>query len=155
MKFKATTLILGLCLAVLAVAPSPAYARSTTGFSAFHVYPKNSPNNLACLSEFFGAVVNNCTHSVGLEFDLPVDNAGTKKVQVLNYWDGTDAQESFSCGAYAYNGNGTIVNGSPINFTKPNQTLTSAVTLTSGGAIQVTCTDIPPGGGVALINWNQ
>ncbi len=33
MKLKASTLILGLCLAMLAVAASPAYARSTTGFS--------------------------------------------------------------------------------------------------------------------------
>jgi hypothetical protein len=37
MKFKATSLFLGLCLAILAVAASPAYARSTTAFSAFHV----------------------------------------------------------------------------------------------------------------------
>ena len=73
MKLKAASPFLGLCLAILAVAASPAYAqRSTTAFSAFHVENKVSPNQYACLIEDNGAVVNHCKFAVNLEFNLPI-----------------------------------------------------------------------------------
>jgi hypothetical protein len=65
MKLKASSLFLGICLAVLASAVSPAYARSTPGFNTFWVqqgsaseYGKNNP--LDCLTEYWGEVVNYC-----------------------------------------------------------------------------------------------
>jgi hypothetical protein len=158
MKLKATSLFLGICLAALAGAASPAYARSTTAFSAFHVWPsagkyKGSP--YLCLSESYGAVVNNCTFAVGLEFDLPVDDAGTITITVQNYWGGTDEEETFSCGSYAYAGSsGTDINGSQIDFTAPAQSFNTSVDVKDAMSLQVVCPSVPPGGGVANFNWN-
>ena len=65
MKLKGTSLFLGLCVAILAVAASPAFARSTTAFSSFHVerqYPNQYANPENSLSESYGAMVNNCSY---------------------------------------------------------------------------------------------
>jgi hypothetical protein len=78
---------LGLCLAVLAVAVVPAYARSTTGFASFHVPGGPYPSDpYLWPSENNGAVVNNCSFSVNLVFDLPVDNTGTHYITLQTYW---------------------------------------------------------------------
>jgi len=158
---KSSLLFLGLCLAILAVAASPAYARSTTGFSAFHLQGTTKAeltgNPYSCLTELFGAVINNCTKAVSLEFDLPIDNIGTKNVVVQDYYAGTDAENTFTCQASAYAGTSASDNpGTFISFTAPLQTLTSTVDVTNDGmSIQLICADVPPGGGIANINWNQ
>jgi len=151
MKLKAT-LFLGICLAILAVAASPAYARSTTGFSAFHVLGPIGSDPYNCLSEQAGAVVNECGYPVSLEFDLPVDATGTYYVQVQDYFQGT-AQNTFQCATAAYPGNGTYTWGTFINFTGPLQTLTSSVSVSAAESIQFFCWNIPSGGGIANINW--
>jgi len=154
---QAITLLLGLCLAALAVAASPAYARSTTGFSSFHVelLGKASKNAYLCLYENYGAVVNDCGYPVSLEFDLPIDIGGTKAINVQNWWGGTDAEETFSCNFDAFAGFGpTLTAGGEISFVEPCQSVGSAVDVSVGGeSIQLICWNIPSGGGIANINW--
>jgi len=157
MKRSAAALFLGLGLAILAVAASPAYARSTTGFSAFHVESPIASNPYTCLAENNGAVVNNCSYAVSLEFDLPIDGAGVKTITVQDYWGGSDAENTFSCTAYAYTGSeGSSTVGNAIDFTAPLQSLTSTVDVASATeSIQLICWNVPAGGGVANLNWNK
>ncbi|MGA9643999.1 MAG: hypothetical protein WBQ72_21555 [Terriglobales bacterium] len=162
MKLKASTLILGLCLAMLAVAASPAYARSTTGFSAFHVENQGTlgTNPYTCLGESFGAVVNNCSYAVSLEFDLPTDSPGEKGITVQNYWKGTEASGTFSCQAYAYSGAGSAYPADyaywgQINFPGPDYSLQLSGFLQGAWSIQLICWNVPPGGGIANINWTE
>jgi hypothetical protein len=163
MKLKATSLFLGLCLAILAVAASPAYAsknRAMTAFGAFHVeintlthYPGNP---YLCLYENNGAVVNYCKYTVDLEFGLPIDTPGTKDIIVQNGWSEIDTgSEVFTCQSFAYTGSeGSSNVGTNIGFTGPTQSLTTTVSV-SGGAtsIQVLC-NVPAGDAVANFNWN-
>lgn len=159
MKFKATSLFLGLCLAILAVAASPAFARSTTAFSSFHV-EREVPSQYAsaenCLTESYGAVVNNCSYAVSLEFDLPIDTAaGEKIITVQNGWFGTNPEETFNCFSYAYTGSqGSATSGTEVAFSSPKEDLYTVLSVTSGESIQVICWEVPPGGGVANFNWN-
>jgi hypothetical protein len=156
MKQKTATFLLGLCVAALALAANPAYARSTTGFNSFKVWmaDKNQfKDTYGCLTEFFGAVVNQCGFPVSLLFDVPIDNAGSHTFTVQNYFEGSAADNTFSCQSFDYNGAGGIVNGTVINFTGPTQTLSTTVTATGDSSIQLICSDIPNGGGVANINW--
>lgn len=158
MKLKVTSLVLGICLAVLASAANPAFARSTTAFSAFRVWEQfvNQYNNpLGCLTEYYGAVVNNCPYSVNLEFDLPVDTAGMHTITVQNWWHGTDKSELFSCESSAYPGSSdSNVVGDRITFGAPGESYPSNVYVYPGWSIQVVCWDVPPNGGVANFNWN-
>ena len=158
MKLKVTSLVLGICLAVLASAANPAFARSTTAFSAFKVWEQrvNQYNNpLGCLTEDWGAVVNNCPYSVNLEFDLPVDNAGWHTITVQNWWLGTDQSELFSCEPDAFPGSTNInIKGDRINFGAPGETGSSNILVNPGWSIQLVCMNVPPHGGVANINWN-
>ncbi len=155
MKLKATPLFLGLCLAVMAVAASPAFARSTTAFSAFHVESPIGSDPYTCLSENNGAVVNNCSYDVDLEFDLPIDTKGSKTITVQDYWTGSDQENTFSCQSYAYTGTeGYSTEGTKIDFTGPLQSKTSTVNVSTGGmSIQLICRGVPPGGAVANLNW--
>jgi hypothetical protein len=163
MKLKATSLFLGLCLAILAVAASPAYAsknRAMTAFGAFHVeintlthYPGNP---YLCLYENNGAVVNYCKYTVDLEFGLPIDTPGTKNIIVQDGWSGLGTgTENFSCLSFAYSGSeGSSNVGTEIPFTGPTQSLTSTVSVSDGvTSIQVLC-NVPPGDAVANFNWN-
>jgi hypothetical protein len=158
---KSALFFLGLCLAILAAAASPAYARSTTGFSAFRLQGTTkaelADNPYSCLTELFGAVINNCKKPVSLEFDLPIDHIGTKNVQVQDYYAGTDAENTFTCQVSAYAGtSASDTPGSFINFTAPLQNLTATVDVTADGmSIQLICSDVPPGGGISNLNWNQ
>jgi hypothetical protein len=159
MKLKAT-LFLGSCLAALGAAGNPAYARSTTAFSAFHVeinpLTKYSSDPLTCLYENNGAVVNHCDYTVDLEFDLPIDTLGSKQITVQDGWTGLGTgSEEFSCQSFAYSGTKSSSNvGTEIQFTGPGQTRTTTASV-SGGAtsIQVLC-NVPPGDAVANFNWN-
>lgn len=154
MKLKATSLFMELCLAILAVAASPAYARSSTGFSAFRVWVQGTvtTNSYLCLGEDFGAVVNDCKHNVNLDFELPTDSPGTKTFSVQDYW-GTFSK-SFTCQIYSYEGNGQNYNyGGSIDFTAAGQTLTLSVDVPSDWSVQVLCPNVPAGEGIANLNW--
>lgn len=166
MKLKTTSLFLGLCLAILAVAASPAYAAeslSTTAFSAFHVevntltsYPGDP---YLCLYENNGAVVNFCSYTVDLEFSLPIVTAGTKSIKVRDGWSGLGTgSEDFTCQSFAYTGSeGSSTVGTNVAFTGPGQTVTTTVAASSSDgildSIQVLC-NVPAGDAVALFNWN-
>jgi hypothetical protein len=162
MKRKATALFLGICMTFSVFAASPADARSTTGFSAFHVEVQGTlgTDPYTCLGEAFGAVVNNCGYSVSLEFDLPIDNTGGKTITVQDYWGpfGTpNAPASFTCQVYSYAGtsNFSYVYGGAITFVQPGQQLAVNLDVPSNGmSIQLICWNVPPGGGIANINWN-
>ncbi|MFZ0478374.1 MAG: hypothetical protein WAL71_04440 [Terriglobales bacterium] len=156
MKRTATSLFLGLCLAILAVATSPAHARSTTAYSAFHVEGPLGSDPYTCLSENNGAVVNNCTYAVSLEFNLPIDAKGTKTITVQDYWTGSDAENTFSCQSFAYTGSeGSSTTGSTIDFSAPLQSKISTVTASTDMSIQLICWNVPAGGGVANLNWTK
>ncbi len=157
MKRKATSFLLGIGLVILASAASPAFARSTTAFNSFKVWMASKNDfkaTYSCLTESFGAVVNNCTFPVSLLFDVSVDVSGSHTFTVQDYFDGTDAENTFGCQSYAYDGAGHIVDGSAISFTAPGQTLSTTVSVGDAGSVQLICKDIPKGGGVANINWN-
>ena len=158
MNLKATSLFLGLCLAILAIAANPAFARSTTAYSSFHV-ERQYPNQYAyaenCLSESYGAVVNNCSYAVSLEFDLPIDTPGEKYIYVQNGWFGNNPEETFTCYSYDLAGTrGSATDGTPAIFTAPGQTKLTQVYATGSTSIQVICWNVPPNGGVANFNWN-
>ncbi len=157
MRRKATSLLLGFCLVITAGAASPAFARSTTGFNSFRVWMSSAgafKATYSCLTEYFGAVVNHCAFPVSLMFDVPVDNAGSHTFTVQNYFEGNDAENTFDCQSFAYNGKSSITDGSVIDFTGPKQTLSTSVTVDADESVQLICRDIPEGGGVANINWN-
>ncbi|MFZ0478375.1 MAG: hypothetical protein WAL71_04445 [Terriglobales bacterium] len=134
---------------------TPKYGRATTAFSAHHVEGPISSNPRTCLSENNGAVVNNCTYPVSLEFDLPIDTKGTKSVLVQDYWSGTNQEDTFSCQTYAYTGTqGSSTGGTAISFNAPLQIYDTVVDVAAAGdSIQLICWSVPPGGGVANLNW--
>jgi hypothetical protein len=159
MKLKATTLFLGMCVAVLAAKANPAYARSTTAFSAFHVeintLTKYPGDPYLCLFENNGAVVNYCDYTVDLEFDLPIDSLGTKSITVQDGWGGLGkGSEEFTCQSFAYSGTkGSSNVGTKIGFTRPNQSLTTTANVSDGAtSIQVLC-NVPAGDAVANFGW--
>lgn len=154
MKHKTASLILGLCLVVVA---SPTFARTNTGFSAFHVESPIGSDPYTCLTEDNGEVTNNCTYNVTLEFDLPIDTANTKTITVMDGFNGTDAENTFSCISYSYTGKSSVGEvGSIINFTAPGQKLSTTVLMPTGyTTIQLICGNVPPGGSVAGLSWNQ
>jgi hypothetical protein len=169
-------------LAVVAVA-TVANARSTTGFNAFKVQnPSAIPGVCSsisncfagyyqCLTEDYGAVVNNCPLQIettpptnvplpSLVFDLPIDSAGTKLISVWPYsgsWNPApeaDNPDSFECTGYAYETNGAFTLGGTITFSRPVVTPQSLqVTVQSGGSITLICWNVPSGAGIANINW--
>lgn len=156
MKYKANSMILGLCITLLAIASSSAYARSTTAFSAFHVESPEGSDPYTCLGEYNGAVVNQCSYAVSLEFDLPIDSTGTKTITIQNYWGGTESDNVFNCYPYAYTGtSAAATQGTEISFPGSAQQLSGTINVANSGmSIQVICWDIPSGGGVANLNWN-
>ncbi len=106
MKFKAASLFLGISL-VLAVASTPAHARSVTAFGSFHAQSATvlTDDPYTCITEDNGAAVNNCTYNVNLYFDLPIDTTtGTKTITVQDYWSGPGSFTSFNCDSYVYTG---------------------------------------------------
>jgi hypothetical protein len=154
---RSTALFLALCLIMSTGAFNLAFARSTTAYNSFKVWmaSKNEfKTTYGCLTESFGAVVNQCGFPVSLLFDVPVDDEGTHTFIVQNYFSGTDTENSFSCQSYAYNGTGGISDGSTVTFSGPGQSLQTSVSVGSGESAQLICKDIPAGGGVANINWN-
>jgi hypothetical protein len=159
MKLKATSLFLGLCLAIMAVAANPAHARVVTGFGGFHVEVQGtvSTNSYLCLEENYGAVVNDCSTDVSLAFDLPVDNAGEKTIYVQDYWTGSGFP--FTCQLYSYGDSGNLSYnyGGSITLSEPHQQTQNSfsVNVPNGWSLQVICFNVPPGGGIANLNYNQ
>jgi len=117
MKLKAVSLFLGICLAIMAVAASPVYARSTTGFSAFHVEVQGTTttNAYLCLGESYGQVINDCASQVNLEFNLPVDNQTNHTVTIQNDWSGSATQSTFYCIRIPAHRPNTIMGGKSIS----------------------------------------
>ena len=160
MKHKATTLLLGLCLAALSAVPSQAQQRAMTAFGAFHVeintLTKYKGNPYLCLYENNGAVVNYCKYQVDLECGLPIDSTGTKNIIVQDGWSGLGSgTENFTCQSFAYTGSqGSSNEGTQIQFSGPTQSQTTTVDVDNGAtSIQVLC-NVPPGDAVANFNWN-
>jgi hypothetical protein len=165
MKLRATSLFWGLGLALLAASASPAYSatRSTTAYSAFKVeyntLSEYKGNPYFCLFEDNGAVVNHCSYTVSLEFDLPIDSKGTKNILIQDGWAGLGTgSEEFTCVSFAYNGmQSSSTVGSTATFTGPGQAETTSVLVTDDNgiqeSIQVLC-NVPPGDAVANFNWN-
>jgi hypothetical protein len=154
MKLK--VLLIFACFAISAMAANAADIQlSNTGFSSFHVEGPTGSDPYTCINEDNGAVVNNCSYVVSLEFSLPIYSAGSKTITIKDGWFGTDGEETFGCTSYAYSGtnsNGTV--GTTANFTAPAQSITTTVTAASGDNIQVICYNVPTLGGVASLQWN-
>jgi hypothetical protein len=158
MKLKATSLFLGLCLAILAVAASPAHARSTAAFGAFHAQSATvlTEDQYLCLTEDNGAVVNNCAEPVNLFFDVQIDKAGEKTITLQDYWKSAGKFRSFQCVSYAYTGTmSSSTMGTTITFTETTQTLSTNDDVAPGDTVTVICWQVPPGEGVASVKWNQ
>ena len=88
-------------LTVLAAVPG--FARSSTGINSFHVMWPGSA--YSCLKEDYAAVVNDCTYTATLTFDMPIDNTGWHGIDVVDYPKGAG---SFGCQAITYNPYGHV-----------------------------------------------
>jgi hypothetical protein len=164
MKLKAS-LFVGICAAILAVAASPAYAetRATTAFNSFHVQsatpfsqPTYTEDPYLCLTEDNGAVVNNCTFNVNLLFDLQIDHKGEKSITVQDYWNAPSPFVPFECVSYVYTGTmSSSYGGTIVTFTAPTTALITKDDVPAlGNSMTVICWQVPPGEGVANLNWN-
>lgn len=158
MKRNPKSLLLVLGAAVLATAASlPAQARSTTGYASFHVW-NASQNYYGCLKESFGAVWNNCTTPVSLVFDMPISTTGDHSVMILDYWDFPGGGQSFNCNSYAYDGHSpnNVGDSGPHWFTGGGQSITEHVQVPGDGDVmQLICWYVPPGAGIASVNWSD
>jgi hypothetical protein len=157
MQREGKSLVLGICVAILALPANPLLARSSTAFSSFHVQSATvlKGNDYNCITENNGAVVNNCTHPVNFLFDLVLDTTGTKTITVQNYWSMT-ADTSYSCTAYGYTGtSGSSLTESPaFDFAAEGQSITEDISVPEAGmSVQLICWKVPVGDGVANINW--
>ncbi len=160
MKIKAASLFLGICLAMLAVAATPAHARTVTAFGAFHAQSATvfTEDPYSCITEDNGAVVNNCTFPVNFYFDLPTDNVGAKTITVQDYWNGPSTFAPFNCVSYVYTGKtSSSIQGTGVTFTAPSQArnTTDSIPAGSGDTLTVICWEVPAGEGVAKLRWNQ
>jgi hypothetical protein len=161
MKHKATSFFLGLCLATLAVTASraaepgaTAAERSTNAFSSFHVrVPIDTTQNpYQCLTEQWGALVNNCGYQVSVVFNLPVEHKRVHTVKAQNYVGGTGTSGTV-CNVWSYDGNGGGEEGTNLTFNISGaQTLTFTSVL-FGNSISLLC-DLPSGEGLGAITWN-
>jgi hypothetical protein len=159
MKRNSKSLILALWIAAMAAATSlPAQARSTTAYASFHVQ-NASETYYGCLVEDYGAVVNECSTSVSLVFDMPIANTGSHWVTIKDYWIMLgDPPTPFNCESFAYDGNGPSVVGDsgPHIFSFPQQTITEYVNVPANGDVmQLICWNVPVGSGIATINWSD
>ena len=147
------SLLPAICLAVaIFTATLPAYARSTSGFNSFHILSPSSASS--CVTESWGAVVNNCTYDVTFVFDLPVDNDGAKTVSAVDYINGTG---SFGCYAISFgqNGRNDYDEGQAQTFNgSGQQSLNFSTYVYPGWSLSLYCWSVPPGRGIQLLNWN-
>jgi hypothetical protein len=155
--------IAAVCFLILMPGHGMAKTRSTTGFNCFHVQnPTMAPKAYHCLTEDNGAVVNNCAVPISLAFNLPIDSVGTKTVTVTDYWNSPDRFKHFNCGIYDQAGlSGISNNFVSVSFTRAKQTLQGSVLVSNASndgfsflnAVSLICFEVPPGEGIANINW--
>ncbi len=157
MKLTSASLFTGVCLAISALTAIPAYAVSSTAFSLFHVEGplSSTENSYLCLGENNGAVVNNCTWDVSLEFNLPINSLGAKSISVQNLW-GSPPLHSFTCTVYAFSGlTGSSYAETALAYNASSNSFNGSIDLTANGSsMQVICWNVPPGQGIANFNWN-
>jgi hypothetical protein len=152
----------GVIAIAAAASVAVADARSISGFGSFRVQDPTggSTGPYQCLTEDNGAVVNGCQGPVNLAFGLVVDAPGTYGVGVANYWKDWGANNSdppFSCNAYTYAGTSSNSAGQSQSMTfntksQPN-TAATVPSLPDGGTLQLICWNVPPGAGIASVNW--
>jgi len=181
MKLKATSIFLGLCLAVIVSAASLAHAQNGFApYSSFHVERLN-PNQYAgaenCLTEQWGAIDNQCSYSVDLVFSLPADVGNGHSVTV----EAATASNtpSFTCTLYAITGDGnsgSALGSATFGAAEPSVPAVPAVpaapaappaapalSLTvlsidansgNGRNIQLICWGVPAGAEITNLTWN-
>lgn len=150
MKLNRSSLFLGIWLALTVLAAVPGYARSSTGINSFHVMWPGSA--YSCLQEDYAAVVNHCTYTVSLTFDMPIDNVGSHGIDVVDYPNGAG---SFGCQAVTYSPYGHV------DFQTPEQTFNATgqerkhfdTFVWPGDSITIICWDVPPSRGITSLNW--
>ena len=152
MKCKTQSLLVAICLALSILAAGiPAEARDTTGWNSFRVWSPLGAYN--CVGESFGAAVNVCNQNINLTFETVVDTAGWHTIGV---WDSPGGYGSFTCAAYSFSGiNDGAYWGTPATFNPSGQESLGFSTYVYGGwAMSLYCYNVPPGRGIANLNWN-
>jgi hypothetical protein len=151
MKLKATSLFLGICVAVLVVAACPGFARSTTGFNAARVWAPVGAYN--CVKESVGAATNVCSSRIQLTFDAVVDDAGW---HTITAWDSAPGYGYVDCQGLAFSPqSNSIYWGTHSTFPPSGQTsLNFSAYVYPGWSLSLYCGDVEPGRGIASLNWN-
>lgn len=159
--------IIASTIALAALAPvrsANAQLASINGFNNFHVEETpattQTTNPYQCVFEDNGAVYNNCSYQVTLNFNLPVSSEGKHTIYIRNYWNHT-AGTSFNCIVYACPTSLTdhlCVVGGQATFTGPHQ-LKSVSVATSGAYpnmqnMALICWNLSTGDGIATMNYN-
>ena len=150
MKLNRSSLFLGIWLALTVLAAIPGYARSSTGINSFHVMWPGSA--YSCLQEDYAAVVNHCTYTASLTFDMPIDNTGWHSIDVVDYPNGAG---SFGCQAVTYSPYGHVDFQSAVQtFNATGQEKLHFNTFVwPGDSISIICWDVPPSRGINSLNW--
>lgn len=152
MKLNAKSLLLGISVALtFVVANVPAEARSTSGWNSFRPWP--NPDWYNCVHEQDGAAYNGCGSTIGLSFETVVDHAGWHSITV---WDSAPGYGIVECAALAFSNQANSISfGNPIDFSSSGQeALTSSAYVYPGWSLSLYCGQVPPGRGIASLNWN-
>ena len=153
MKFKAKSLLLGICLALTLLAANvPAVARSTTGWNSFRVWSPLGADY--CVGESFGAAFNKCDFDINLTFELLVDTASYKNVTVI---DSPGGYGTLTCAAASFSGVNDGIVSTPSQTFNPSgqQSLYfRGLPVYSGWGMSLYCWNVSPGRGIANIDWN-
>jgi len=170
MKLKATSTFLALGLAVIVSAASLAHAQNGVApYSSFHVERVNT-NQYAgaesCLTESWGAILNQCSYSVDLVFSLPaaISNGLTVTVEAATTYN----TPAFSCILYAITGDGNSGSalgsvtfqqmaqpaGPPTPPTLSPRALSIVASIGNGRNVQLICWGVPAGAEITNLTWN-
>lgn len=106
----------------------------------------------SCLQEDYAAVVNHCTYTASLTFDMPIDNTGWHGIDVVDCPKGAG---SFGCQALTYNPYGHVDFQTPVQiFNATGQERKHFDTFVwAGDSITIICWDVPPSRGINSLNW--
>jgi|HubBroStandDraft_1064217.scaffolds.fasta_scaffold175812_2 hypothetical protein len=150
--------------ALVPVRSADAELGSINGFNNFHVEETpattQTTNPYQCVFEDNGAVYNNCTYQVTLDFNLPVHSVGSHTIHIRNYWNQA-AGTSFNCIVYACPTsltNHECLVGDTVTFTAAYQL--KSVSVTTSGAypnmqnMALICWNLSTGDGIATINYD-
>jgi hypothetical protein len=155
MKFK--SLFFGICFALSTlVASAPASAWTVSAFSSFHVrLPIDSTQNpYNCITESYGAVINNCSYSVTLVFNLPLANVGFHYLYAQNYVHGT-GKTGATCTVWSFDGDGNGRNGTTNLTFNPNGVQTLVFDSADFGNTMTLDCSVPTGAGIGAINYTE